>query len=110
MAKLELQTVPYYLVLLSPGAKHDEAENHFVAHVAFIDEMSQAGAVLLGGSFDELIDGADGGYLLRAASRDEAASRAARDPLVSSHAYTARVIEWQLVGIEPKAIDPRLKG
>lgn len=102
-----IQTVPYHLVLLRP-AKRLEGDAHFAAHVSFIEEMSAANVVLLGGDFEDSIDGADGAYLLHTASPAEAEDWAARDPLISSGAYSARVVPWHLVGIAPAAIDPRL--
>lgn len=103
-----IQTVPYHLVLLRAAANRVEGDAHFAAHVSFIEEMSAANVVLLGGDFEDPIDGADGAYLLHTVSRAEAEDWAARDPLISSGAYSARVVPWHLVGIAPAAIDPRL--
>ena len=108
MPEPEIPTIPYYLVLLTRSKRFAESEVPFAAHVEFIGEMTAASVVLLGGDLDPPIDGADGAYLLHTASRAEAESWAARDPLVSSGAYAARLIAWHLVAIAPSAIDPRL--
>jgi uncharacterized protein YciI len=108
MTEPDIQTIPYFLVLLTRSKGLAEAEEHFAAHVEFIGEMSAANIVLLGGDLDPSVDGAEGAYLLHTASQAEAEGWAARDPLVSSGAYAARVVAWHLVGIAPSAIDPRL--
>jgi len=108
MPEPDIQTVPYYLVLLARSKSLAEAEAAFAAHVDFIGEMTAARVVLLGGDLDPPVDGAEGAYLLHTTSQAEAESWAARDPLVSSGAFAARVVAWHLVGIAPAAIDPRL--
>jgi uncharacterized protein YciI len=100
----DIPTVAYVLVILLPGPSHADAEQHASAHVAFIDDMTAAGAVLLGGSFDETLDSAEGAYLLRVGSAEEAGRWAAKDPLISSGAYRPRIIPWRLVGISRRAI------
>jgi len=104
----EVPTVPYYLVLLIPGVNHTAGEQHFAAHVAFIDEMAAAKVVLLGGEFEATIDGAEAAYLLHTASRAEAEAWAAKDPLVEHAVYRTKVVAWRLVGISQGAIDPSL--
>ena len=105
---LEVPTVPYYLVLLIPGPNHAAGEQYFAAHVEFIDKMSAANAVLLGGDFEAAIDGAEAAYLLHTASQAEAEAWAARDPLIQHAVYRAKVVAWRLVGISQRAIDPAL--
>lgn len=110
MPEPDIPNIPYYLVLLTRSNRSAAAEAAFAAHVDFIGEMTAAGVVLLGGDLDPPIEGADGAYLLHTASRAEAEGWAARDPLVRSGAYAARVVTWHLVAIAPSAIDPRLLG
>lgn len=104
----QIQTVAYYLVLLRPAANHAEADAHFADHVSFIEDMDAANLVLLGGDFEGAVHGADAAYLLHTASRAEAEEWAARDPLIRSGAYSAHIVDWHLVGIAPRAVDPRL--
>lgn len=103
---LEIQTVRYFLVLLVPGTNHAAAARFFAAHVDFIDAMTEANVVLLGGTFEPTIEGADAAYLLHAASRAEAEQWASRDPLVANAVYEPRIVAWDLVGISRAAIDP----
>jgi len=107
---LDFPVVPYFLVLLSPGENAAAAPSYFGAHVEHIDVMAAANIVLLGGEFDNAIDGASAAYLLHTSSRAEAEAWAAKDPLVSHGAYRARVVKWDLVGITPGAIDPTFTG
>jgi uncharacterized protein YciI len=72
--------------------------------------MVEQNVVLLGGSFESAVDGAEAAYLLHTSSAAEAEQWAARDPLVRSAAYKPRVVAWHLVGITIPAIDPRLTG
>jgi uncharacterized protein YciI len=104
----EIPSVPYFLALLIPGSNHRAAADHFAAHVAFIDSMVAAHVVLLGGEFDSAVDGAEAAYLLRTASRDEAQAWTAKDPFVVHAVYRPRVVAWNLVGIDARAIDPAL--
>ncbi|HEU4431707.1 MAG TPA: YciI family protein [Myxococcota bacterium] len=107
---LSIPTVPYFLVLLLPDRNHAAASAYFAAHVEFIDAMTEQKAVLLGGSFESPVDGAEGAYLLHTATAAEAEQWAAQDPLVVNAVYKPRVVAWHLVGISAAAIDPRLSG
>jgi uncharacterized protein YciI len=102
--------VPYFLVLLLPGDNAADAPRYFEAHVAHIDAMAAANIVLLGGEFEDAIDGATGAYLLHTSSRAEAEAWAAKDPLIRHGACRARIVTWHLVGITLGAIDPALTG
>jgi uncharacterized protein YciI len=102
--------VPYFLVLLSPGENAAAAPKYYEAHIEFVDAMAAANIVLLGGDFEDAIDGATGAYLLHASSRAEAEAWAAKDPLISHGAYRARIVTWHLVGITRGAIDPAFAG
>lgn len=104
----EIPSVPYFLVLLIPGGNHQAAAQHFAAHVAFVDTMIAANVVLLGGDFDSAIDGAEGAYLLHTGSEDEAYAWAAKDPFIAHAVYRPRVVAWNLVGIDARAIDSAL--
>lgn len=104
----EVPTVPYYLVLLIPSANRAAGEQHFAAHVRFIEEMTAAKVVLLGGEFEAALGGAEAAYLLHTASRAEAEAWAARDPLVRHAVYRTQVVAWHLVGVSAAAIDPSL--
>lgn len=101
-------TVPYFLVLLEPLGDAAAADEHFSDHIAFVDQMIAENVVLLGGGFDGPLDGAIGAYLLRTASLAIAEEWAARDPLTARGACRARIVRWDLVGINPHAIDSRL--
>lgn len=103
-------TVPYFLVLLMPDRNHAAASEHFGEHVAFIDTMTEKSVVLLGGSFESPVEGAEAAYLLHTSSAFEAEQWAARDPFVMNAVYKPRVVAWHLVGISVPAIDPRLTG
>ncbi|TFV67504.1 UNVERIFIED_ORG: hypothetical protein E4P37_02590 [Bacillus sp. AZ43] len=59
---------------------------------------------LMGGPLGE----DDAAYVLRCDSLDEARAVVATDPLVSSGACAATVAPWQLIGVDPRLIDPDL--
>ena len=101
-------TVPYFLVLLEPLGDAAAADEHFADHVSFVDQMIAENVVLLGGGFEGRLDGAIGAYLLRTPSLAFAEEWAARDPLMARGACRARIVRWDLVGINTNAIDPRL--
>lgn len=101
-------TVPYFLVLLEPLGDTAASDEDFADHVTFVDQMIAENVVLLGGGFDGRLDGAIGAYLLHTASLAIAEEWAARDPLMARGACSARIVRWDLVGINPRAIDSRL--
>jgi uncharacterized protein YciI len=102
----EIPTIPYFLVLLVPGSNDAAASKHFAAHVEFIEAMTAANVVLLGGDLTPTVEGADAAYLLHTASQAEAEAWVARDPLVANAVYTRRIVAWSLVDISRGAIDP----
>jgi uncharacterized protein YciI len=98
--------MPYVLVILRPGAKADDEPLHAESHERFIDSLIERNLVLLGGGFAEATVGdADGAYLLRCGSLEEARELVAADPYVSNDVARASSVVWELVGINPDAID-----
>lgn len=96
----------YFLVLLrdAPDAPTDVPD-----HEPFIDLLISRHAVLLGGPFEpEPVAGTSAGYVLRCSDLAEAEQIVAGDPLVSSGAYLPSIVAWDLVGIDPEAIDSDL--
>ena len=98
--------MPYVLVLLRPGGNADDEPLYAEAHEQFIDSLIERNLVLLGGGFAEAtVGGADGAYLLRCGSLEEARELVATDPYVSNEVVRASPVVWELVGINPDAID-----
>jgi uncharacterized protein YciI len=96
----------YVLVILRPGGNADDEPLHAEAHERFIDSLIERNLVLLGGGFAEAtVGGADGAYLLRCGSLEEARELVATDPYVSNDVACADPVVWELVGINPDAID-----
>jgi hypothetical protein len=77
-------------------------------HEPFVDSLVERNLVLLGGELEPPLLDADGAYVLTCGSLEEARRLAADDPLVSSGSARAGVVAWQLVGINPDAIDADL--
>ena len=65
--------------------------------------------MLLGGDFEPHARGAEAAYVLSCASRDEALGLVTEDPFVSSGRMRAEVVEWQVVGVSPDAVEPKLR-
>jgi uncharacterized protein YciI len=103
-----IPVVAYFLVLLRPGPTAADAESDWAEHVAFIDLMIERNVVLLGGEFGSPVGGAVAAYLLHTTTRSEAESWARRDPVVRDGRMNPEIIEWRLVGINPRAIEPSL--
>jgi hypothetical protein len=92
----------YFLVLLS---ERPEVTDPPPEHEPFIDSLIERELVLLGGP----LDGTPSvGYVLRCTSLDHARSVVATDPLVSSRAFDAAVTAWDLVGVDPRVIEPEI--
>jgi uncharacterized protein YciI len=97
--------MPYVLVILRRGANADNQQAYATAHERFIDSLITRNLVLLGGGFAESIDDAGAAYLLRCSGVEEARQIAAADPYVDHDVVRAECVVWELVGINPAAID-----
>jgi uncharacterized protein YciI len=97
--------MPYVLVILRRGGNADDERLHAEAHVRFIDSLIERNLVLLGGGFAEAVDDADAAYVLRCGSVEEAREIVATDPFVINDVARPEPVVWELVGINPDAID-----
>ena len=97
--------MPYMLVILRGGSNAENDQLHAAAHNDFISSLIERNLVLLGGAFREAIDDAYAAYVLRCGSVDEARANAADDPFVRREVVRPRCVEWELVGVNPEAID-----
>ncbi|MFQ5920000.1 MAG: YciI family protein [Thermoplasmata archaeon] len=96
----------YYLVLLQPGrASSDPRLN--AEHEAFIDGLIRRNQILLGGNLLPRSD-LPAGYLLVCGSREQAEELVEGDPYVRQGVFRPQILEWQLVAINPEAVDPGL--
>lgn len=95
----------YVLVLLRNDEKADEEALHAQARERFIDGLIERQAVLLGGSFGQASGDVGAAYVLRCGSLEEARAIAGEDPLIVHGVVRAECLEWELVGIDPDAID-----
>ena len=93
------------LVLLAPGAGNASSEELQADHERFIDGLIDQKRVVLGGDWKPPIAGFEAAYLLSCASLDEAREIAASDPFVRGEANRFEVVEWQLVAVDPEAVD-----
>jgi uncharacterized protein YciI len=96
--------LPYFLVLLQPVAGAADPPEH----EPFTDSLVARNLVLLGGGFEPQLHGSDAAYVLRCDTLADARQLVAEDPLVASGSYRGEVFEWQLVGVNPDAIEPSL--
>lgn len=97
--------MPYVLVILRRARNADDEQAHAAAHERFIDSLIERNLVLLGGGFAESVDDANGAYLLRCSSVEEARRIAATDPYAVNDVLHPECVVWKLVGINPDAID-----
>ncbi len=97
--------MPYFLVLLHPvaGAEEEPPE-----HEPFIDWLDSLSLVVLGAELDAPALGAEVAYVLSCGSLADAQELVVSDPLVSSGYMRADVVEWQVVGLNPAAVEPGL--
>jgi uncharacterized protein YciI len=93
------------LILLSPGGRSPADGELQAEHERFIDGLDHANKVVLGGGLTPTAGGFEGAYLVSCASLDEARAIAATDPLVRAGAFRSDVVEWELVGVNPDAVD-----
>jgi uncharacterized protein YciI len=97
--------VAYVLVILRAGPKLDQEQRHAGDHERFIDSLIGRNLVLLGGAFARAVCDAYAGYVLRCGGIEEARELAAQDPFVAHGVLQPELVEWELVGINPEAID-----
>jgi uncharacterized protein YciI len=74
-------------------------------HERFIDDLDRTNKVILGGEWKPPTDRFYGAYVLSCGSLQEAREIAESDPLVRAHAIRCEVVEWELVGVNPDAVD-----
>jgi uncharacterized protein YciI len=98
--------MPYVAVFFKEGPNMAAERLHAAAHEEFVSSLIRRNVVLLGGSFSHDIDGTWAAYVLRCRDTEEARSIAAEDPFVVSGVMRPVCVEWQLVGINPEALDP----
>lgn|SRR5690625_2505903 len=96
----------YFLVLLRESTVAAEEEDH----EPFIDSLVARNLILLGGSFDEPIDGAVTAYILRCDDEGQAHAIVAEDPLVLAGIAEPLITRWDLLGINRHAIDAELSA
>ena len=96
--------MPYYLVLLQPVAGAGPSPDH----EPFVDWLLARNLVLLGGELAPPPLGVEAAYVLSCSSYDQALDLVAREPRVSSGCMRADVVEWQLVGVNPDAVEREL--
>lgn len=97
-------TAVHALVLMAtdPTTAPDEAQRD---HERFIDDLDRANKVVLGGGLKPGDTPYYGAYVLSCGSLDEARDIAATDPLVRAGGVRCEVVEWELVGVNPDAVD-----
>ena len=95
----------YVFVALLEGPRFGEVD---VDHEPFIDSLVAEHLVLLGGELVDSEQGIRAAYVLRCDDLAAAEAIVATDPLVTSGEMRAHLAEWQLVGIDPGAIDEDL--
>jgi uncharacterized protein YciI len=93
------------LVLMAPGPAYESAPALQEQHVAFIDGLDKEGTIVLGGGWSQPAGGFVSAYLLSCGTLEQAREIAASDPLVRGDAIRCEVVEWELVGVNPDAVD-----
>jgi uncharacterized protein YciI len=97
--------MPYLLVILRGEENAEDEQLHAPAHERFISSLIKRNVVLLGGAFAKAVDDAYAAYVLRCSGVDEARAIVAEDPFVVHDVVRLECVEWELVGVNPDAID-----
>lgn len=92
------------LIAMTPTdkAETDELQG---AHEEFIGSLEREHRVILGGELKPPLAGHFGAYVVRCRDLQEAQQLAEQDPLAKQGAITVKAYEWQLVGVDPEAVD-----
>ncbi|PSL41574.1 uncharacterized protein YciI [Planomicrobium soli] len=83
----------HYAVLL-PLVDKEKSDQERPAHLAFLDEMKQAGHV---SAFGRFVDGSGGLVIYNAETYEECEALVKQDPFVQSGARTYKIHEWGLL-------------
>jgi uncharacterized protein YciI len=97
----------YALVLFRRG-RTPETDEITRAHEAFITGLIRRQRILLGGPLATAAGPFSAAYLLRCDSLEEASEIANADPYFREGVYRPEIVRWDLVGVDPEAIDPEL--
>src|ERR671922_777420 len=97
--------MPYVLVILRGGENAEAEQLHAPAHEQFISSLIRQNIVLLGGAFADAVDDAHAAYVLRCSGVREARGIVAEDPFVVHDVVRPECVEWELVGVNPDAIE-----
>jgi uncharacterized protein YciI len=97
--------MPYVLVILRGGENAEDEQLHAPAHEQFISSLIKQNVVLLGGTLAMAVDDANAAYVLRCSGADEARAIVAEDPFVVHDVVRPECVEWELVGVNPDAIE-----
>ncbi|MBM7786288.1 YciI family protein [Tenggerimyces flavus] len=92
------------LIAMTPTGQHETDELQG-AHEEFIGALERDHRVILGGELKPPLAGHLGAYVVRCRDLEEAQRLAEQDPLAKSGAITVQAYEWQLVGVDPEAVD-----
>ena len=97
--------MPYVLVILRGGGNVEDDQVHAPAHERFISSLIKQNVVLVGGAFAEAVNDASAAYVLRCSGVEEARVIVAADPFVIHDVVRPECVLWELVGVNPDAID-----
>lgn len=92
------------LIAMTPTGR-DDNDKLQGAHEEFIGSLEQHHRVILGGELKPPLAGHYGAYVIRCRDLDEAQRIAESDPLAQQGAITVQAYEWQLVAVDPEAVD-----
>jgi uncharacterized protein YciI len=95
----------YVLVVLRAGERATDEPLYAAEHERFIDSLIERNLVLLGGGFAEPIGDSVAAYVLHCETVDEARGLVESDPYVANGVLQPKLAQWELVGINPDAID-----
>lgn len=95
----------YVLVILRGGRNAKDEQLHAPAHERFISSLIKQNVVLLGGAFAKAANDAHAAYVLRCSGVGEARGIVSEDPFVVHDVVRPECVEWELVGVNPDAID-----
>jgi hypothetical protein len=95
----------YVLVVLRASGNAGDEQHQATAHERFIDSLIRRNLVLLGGGFAAPSYDARAAYLLRCDGVEEARRITSEDPFVAHDVMRPEFLEWELVGINPDAIE-----
>jgi uncharacterized protein YciI len=101
---MEIQTTPYFLVLLEKSEQYSSLDDFTENHIAYIDALIEKDKIFIGGDLIAdskksrlIFTNIESAYLLNVRTLEEATQIAQKEPFSKNNVYKPIIIQWNLI-------------